>query len=124
MKKEDEAFSLKTNLSNKKSTPSISNPFISKKIKKLSEKPTSVLLPLKEDEPIFANITQRNSDGTIEWETWHADEHPPIQSHSESKPKLSKLLPKNLNFWSKPSKKNQDLEETNVLEVKKPFPSL
>ncbi|MEN9917187.1 MAG: hypothetical protein RLY40_1119 [Pseudomonadota bacterium] len=83
------------------------------------------MCPSKEDEPIFANITKLNPDGTIEWEVWHPDESTSIPSESQSKSKLSKLLPKNLNFWTKPSKKNQKiLEETNDFEVKKPFPSL
>ena len=126
LQKENEAFFIKTNLSNKNLTTYLmSSPFISKKIKKLSEKPISALHPVKVDEPIFANITGYKPDGTIEWETWQPDEKTPIQSNSQSKPKLSKLLPKNLNFWSKPSKKNlETFEETNVLEVKKPFPSL
>ncbi len=87
----------------------MSNPFISKKIKKVNEKPTLALHPLKEGEPIFANITKYNPDGTIKWEAWQADENTLIQSNSQSKPKLSKLFPKNLNFWSKPSKKIRKL---------------
>jgi hypothetical protein len=116
---------IKKNLSGKKPTLyTISNPFISKKIKKRNEKPTPALPPLKEDEPIFANITKCNLDGTIEWDTWQPDENTPIQSNVQSKSKLSKLS-KNLNFWSKPLKKNQEtLQETNFLEAKKPFTSL
>lgn len=124
LQKEDETFSLETNLSIKKPTTfSISNPFISKKVKKIKEKPKSALHSIK-DEPIFANITQCNPDGTIEWEAWQSDESNPTQSNLHLNPKRSKFLPKNLNFWLKPSKKNQDiLEETNVLEIKKTFPS-
>lgn len=125
LRMENQPFPTQKNLSEPILATS-ANPVLSKsKLKK----PSSNLHSFKaDDEPIFANITKFNPDGTIEWESWQAEpsaSSKPIQANLKPESKLSKFLPKNLNFWSKPLKKKQEtLEESNALEEKKPFTAL
>ncbi len=105
----------------KKSTiDSASNLLTSKKkSKKNQAKP--LLLEEENEEPIFGNITKRNPDGTIEWETWQ----PPslqLDTIKSKQPglKLSKFLPEKICFWRTPETK-EDLEVKNskTMQLKK-----
>ncbi|MGC1854600.1 MAG: hypothetical protein WA659_04420 [Candidatus Aquirickettsiella sp.] len=105
----------------KKSTiDSASNLLTSKKKSKKNQAKT-LLLEEENEEPIFGNITKRNPDGTIEWESWQP---PSLQSESikskQPRLKLSKFLPEKICFWHTPETK-EDLEEKNskTMQLKK-----